>query len=118
MSSMFCKCSSLTTLILSNFNTKKVTDMSCMFYECSSLTQLDLSGFDFSSVEDISQMFFRCKSLTSFTPPSVWPTNVREGINLFRVFDNCVKLKRVECPIVCISSFIEFRRVIEANSHF
>jgi surface protein len=92
--------------------------MFSMFFECSSLTRLDLSSFDFSSVENISQMFSRCKSLSSFASPSVWPTNVREGINLFRVFYDCVKLKSVECPIVCISSFRGFRRVIEANSHF
>ena len=40
MSCMFFKCSSLTSLILSNFNTSNVKDMSGMFGDCSSLTSL------------------------------------------------------------------------------
>ena len=34
---MFCRCSSLTKIDLSNFNTKNVTNMNCMFFGCSSL---------------------------------------------------------------------------------
>ena len=37
MSGMFYKCSSLTNINLSNFNTQNVTDMSGMFDGCSSL---------------------------------------------------------------------------------
>ncbi len=46
MGYMFYKCSSLTSLNLSNFNTNNVTNMGSMFYECSSLTSLNLSNFN------------------------------------------------------------------------
>ena len=39
MRSMFYKCSSLTSLNLSNFNTNNVKDMSGMFYGCRNLTK-------------------------------------------------------------------------------
>lgn len=42
---MFERCSSLTSLDVSNFNTSNVTAMSSMFYDCSSLTGLDVSNF-------------------------------------------------------------------------
>ena len=54
---MFNKCSSLTFLNLSNFNTKNVTNMEDMFSYCSSLTFLDLSNFDTNNVEDMEDMF-------------------------------------------------------------
>ena len=38
---MFSGCSALTSLDLSNFNTKNVEDMSGMFSNCSSLTSLN-----------------------------------------------------------------------------
>ena len=61
MSSMFCNCSSLTSLNLSNFNTKNVTNMSSMFSECSSLTSLNLSNFNTNNFKYIymSHMFYK-----------------------------------------------------------
>ena len=41
---MFCGCSSLTNINLSNFNTNNVNDMSYMFSGCSSLTNINLSN--------------------------------------------------------------------------
>ena len=43
MKCIFCSCSSLTDINLSNFNTKNVTDISFMFDKCSSLKKLNLS---------------------------------------------------------------------------
>ena len=60
---MFCECSSLTKLDLSNFNTNNVTDMSWMFYKCSSLTNIDLSNFNTNNVTTMSFMFLNCKNL-------------------------------------------------------
>ena len=50
MCAMFFKCYSLTSLNLSNFNTKNVQNMSYMFNECSSLTSLNLSNFNTNNV--------------------------------------------------------------------
>ena len=52
---MFSKCSSLTNLDVSRFDTSNVTSMSCMFDGCSSLTTLDVSRFDTSKVTGMSR---------------------------------------------------------------
>lgn len=50
-------------IILDNYDTSKITDMSNMFDGCSSLESLDLSGFDTSRVTDMSGMFDDCPIL-------------------------------------------------------
>ena len=62
---MFYKCSSLTNLNLSNFNTINVTNMYAMFYECSSLTSLNLSNLNTLNVTNMYDMFYGCSSLTN-----------------------------------------------------
>ena len=56
---MFYNCSKLTSLDLSNLNTKNVTNMSGMFSTCSSLTSLDLSNFNTNNVTNMWRMFYR-----------------------------------------------------------
>ena len=58
MSYMFYKCSSLTSLNLSNFNTNKVNNMDSMFSHCSSLSSLNLTNFNTDYVNNMSYMFF------------------------------------------------------------
>ena len=41
MSYIFYDCSALKELILMNFNTENVTNMSCMFYDCFSLEEIN-----------------------------------------------------------------------------
>ena len=62
MSNMFCKCSSLTSLNLSNFNTNNVNNMSYMFCDCSSLTYLNLSDFNTNNVYNMSRIFSGIKN--------------------------------------------------------
>ena len=50
---MFYRCSSLTSLDVSNFNTSNVTYISSMFFRCSSLTSLDVSHFNTSKVTNV-----------------------------------------------------------------
>ena len=58
---MFCDCSSLNNLNISNFDTKNVINMSYMFCDCSSLNHLDLSNFNCENVRDKTGMFEGCK---------------------------------------------------------
>ena len=53
---MFCNCSSLTSLNLSNFKTNNITNMSKIFYFCSSLTSLNLSNFKINTVNNKNNM--------------------------------------------------------------
>ena len=64
MSSMFQKCSSLTRLDVSDWDTSKVTNISAMFNNCSSLTQLDVSNWDTRSVSYMNGVFHTCPKLT------------------------------------------------------
>ena len=63
MSYMFSRCPSLISLDLSNFNTSQVTNMRSMFYNCSSLTSLNLSNFNTSQVTHMNNMFYYCSNL-------------------------------------------------------
>ena len=62
---MFWKCSNITEINLSNFDTSHVTAMNAMFSYCSSLTSLDLSNLKTSLVKFMNWMFAYCSSLTS-----------------------------------------------------
>ena len=76
MRSMFCSCSSLTSITFGkSFDTSKVTDMENMFYGCSGLTSLDLSSFDTSSVKNMSAMLYNCSGLTSLDLPGSFDTS-------------------------------------------
>ena len=91
MGSMFNKCSSLTSLDVSNFDTSQVTDMSAMFLECSGLTSLDVSKFNTSKVINMSIMFYTCNSLSKIyvseyneTTDKGWTTkNVTDSRDMF-----------------------------------
>ncbi len=54
---MFCICSSLKELNLSNFNTENVTDMSYMFDYCKSLKELNIINFNTNNVINMRSMF-------------------------------------------------------------
>ena len=62
MSGMFCGCSSLKELNLSNFNINNVTNISIMFCGCSSLKELNLSNFNIDKVTNIRAMFYGCSA--------------------------------------------------------
>ena len=62
---MFYRCSSLISIDISSFNTKKVKIMDKMFYRCSSLISLNLSHFNTQSISSMKSMFNGCSSLTS-----------------------------------------------------
>ena len=93
VTSMFYRCSSLTSLNLSNFNTENVTNMTDMFNGCSSLTKLDLSSFDTSKVNTMEMMFQGCSSLTKLDLSSFDTSNVTDMSSMFW---NCSKLISLE----------------------
>ena len=60
---MFCHCSKVNSLNISNFNTSQVTNMQRMFHNCELLNSLNLSNFDTSQVTNMNKMFYNCSSL-------------------------------------------------------
>ena len=90
MGEMFNRCSSLTRLDLSNFNTTNVTNMRYMFVFCSGLTSLDLSSFNTDNVTDMDGMFMGCSDLTTIYAGSKWST---ESVTLGpAMFEGCTSL--------------------------
>ena len=91
MSSMFYKCSKLTSIDLRSFNTANVTDMSQMFSECTQFTTLDLSSFDTEKVENMANMFSACTSLTTIYVGSEWTTDaVTNSYSMFYICNNLI----------------------------
>ena len=86
---MFYKCSSLTSLDVTHFNTANVTDMSYMFSSCSSLTSLDVTHFNTANVTNMSTMFNNCSKLTSL---DVTHFNTAKVTNMYSMFAYCVTL--------------------------
>ena len=60
---MFLNCNKLIQLDLSNWNTKKITDIYQTFRNCSSLTRLDLSNWDTKNVYEVYEAFGNCPNL-------------------------------------------------------
>ena len=87
---MFADCQALTSLDLSNFNTKNATYMWCMFQNCQALTSLDLSNFNIKNVTKMWKMFSDCTSLTTIFCNSNWKVGYKVGVNMFK---NCRQLK-------------------------
>ena len=95
--SIFSNCSSLTTIDLSSFNTKKITafggsSSGSMFSDCSSLTTLDLSNFNTSNVTQMFSMFQQCSSLTSLNLSSFNTFQVTDMSYMFRVCSSLTTL--------------------------
>lgn len=80
---MFEGCSSLTTLDLSSFDTRKVTDMEQMFKDCTNLTTIcvteDDTHWNLANVRESYQMFYGCDNLNGQSSMSFW-------IWLFKLF--------------------------------
>ena len=86
---MFYRCSSLTSLDLSNFNTAKVENMESMFQRCTSLGSLDVSSFNTAMVTNMNKMFLYCSSLTGLDVSSFNTANVTA---MYQMFYRCTGL--------------------------
>lgn len=105
----FFDCKKLTSIDLSNFNTRNVTDMNNMFYNCKRLTSLNLNGFDTSNVTDMCGMFSNCLKLTSLYLSNF---NTSQVTNMGGMFGDCKQLISLD-----LSSF-NTSRVINMSGMF
>ena len=88
---MFYGCWKLTSLDLSNYNTKNAINMSYMFYDCFSLSTLNLSNFNTENAEKTVNMFNGCKSLQDINLANSHTQNVNDKSSLFY---DCNSLKK------------------------
>ena len=69
MGDMFCSCTNLTSLDVSNFDTKNVTDMGYMFFYCQNLATIYASDkFVTTACSKDEEMFSDCKKLVGAVP--------------------------------------------------
>ena len=62
---MFCGCTNISEIDLTNFNSSLVIDMKNMFKDCSLLASINLSNFNTSKVKSMDGLFSGCSFLTS-----------------------------------------------------
>ena len=108
MRGMF-KNSSLTTLDLTSFDTQNVKNMEYMFYECSALTTLNLSNFNTKNVTNMIYMFSECSALTTLDLSNFDTQNVKD---MEGMFSDCSRLKTLD-----ISGF-DTKNVTDMSSMF
>ena len=106
MSGMFYYCNELTSLDVSNFDTRNVTGMRSMFNNCEGLINLDVSNFDTRNVTNMSWMFFNCSKLIDL---DVSNFDTRNVTNMSWMFYNCSKLTDLD-----VSNF-DTRNVTDAS---
>lgn len=90
---MFAHCSGLTSLDVSNFNTINAIQMNYMFWGCGKLTSLDVSNFNTSKVTDMLGMFYGCSGLISLDLSNFDTSNV---INLRSFLKDCTTLEELD----------------------
>lgn len=87
VSSMFCECSSLSEIDVSEWDTSKCQDMSFMFYGCSSLKEIDVSNWDVSKVTNFDHFAahanLKRKGVENWKPTS--------ATNMNALFHNCAE---------------------------
>ena len=93
MNSMFNGCHSLSDLNINNFHTYNVSNMESMFLECNSLKNLDLSNFNTEKVTNMSNMFKNCEQLISIKLSSF---NTEKVNNMENMFYSCYSLKSLD----------------------
>ena len=92
---MFYRCTSLTKIDLSNFNTDNVKYMNGLFSGCSSLISVDLSNFKTDKVDDFGFLFRRCSSLTNINL-SNFNFNTNNVTGMYCMFSQCSSLTNVD----------------------
>ena len=93
MSYMFSGCDNITNLDLSSFDTKNVTNMSNMFCDCNNIINLNLSSFDTEKVTNMSNMFSGCEKITNIDLSSF---NTKNVTNMSNMFYNCRNIKNLD----------------------
>ena len=93
MDAMFYDCRSLTSIDLTMFDTRNVTNMRYLFGGCKNLEKLDLSKFNTQKLENASYMFYGCKKLTSLDISGFDTGNVT---TMREMFQACTVLEEID----------------------
>ena len=93
MFAMFSECFHLRTINLKNFNTSNVIYMHLMFFQCNLLKSVDVSMFDTRKVVNMNRMFYKCYSLSSLDLSNFITSNVQI---FYQMFYQCKSLTSLD----------------------
>lgn len=110
---MFSGCTNLTSINLTNFNISKVTNLANMFQYCRKLKSLDVSSFDTNKVANMCGMFCNCNLLIEITGV----LDLSSCTNVYRMFENCDKLRNVHLKNVPRTLDFEYSGGIEGTTY-
>ena len=110
MNSMFGKCSNLIDINLSNFNTENVLDMDSMFGKCSSIKKIDLSNFNTNNVTNMSGMFAGCSSLQGL---DVSKFNTQNVTDIKAMFAGCSSLTSLDLSNFKTKKIVDMRAMFK-----
>ena len=92
MTGMFAECNNMADVNVSSFNTSNVTSMRSMFYN-TRVSSLNVSNFDTSNVTDMNSMFGSCWYLTSL---DVSNFNTDKVTDMGSMFLSCERLENLD----------------------
>ena len=96
MSEMFARCTGLTRINVSNFDTSSVRNMDEMFRDCSALEEIvGLETLDLSHAERMSDMFCGCSALRNI---ELGDCNVPDRCFNYGAFKGCSSLESWRIP--------------------
>ena len=92
---MFSGCTALTTISgLDTLNTTNATNFASMFYNCSALAEIDIRSFDTSKVTNTAGMFNGCTALMTIYAKAGTDWSSIDTITSYTgMFTNCTNLK-------------------------
>ena len=85
MKNIFSSCSSLETINFNNFKAQNIKNMNGLFNGCSSLKSIDLSSFNTKNVTNMRNLFDDCSSITSIDLSNFDTEQVTDMRNMFRI---------------------------------
>lgn len=94
---------------LKYLNTSSVTNMSELFCNCTKLKSLDLSNFNTSNVEDMTEMFAHCINLTSLNFSKFFYT--ARCLSMYAMFSGCEKLTSLDLSSFKTSEVYHFQKM-------
>ena len=119
---MFHFCRNLTTVDLSSFNTKNVTDMSNMFNNCWKLKEINLSNFESNKVQNMQWMFYWCGELLAVDFSKFYLKKVNNKFQIFGLSsfdisneDSLPNRNEVKTLKVNKNSYEEFKKQVSAK---
>ena len=82
---LFFECKELTSIDLSHFNSKNVTNMQCMFEGCHKLESINLTNFNTEMVNNMRSVFNSCWALKKLDLSSFNTQNVKSYRGMFQI---------------------------------